>query len=61
MVKWNASSRAAPSTMKSARRTSAITIPIERSRPWRSSGTAKLAKISAKTKMLSIERLRSIR
>ena len=32
-MKWNASRRAAPATMKTARMTSAIRIPIESSRP----------------------------
>ena len=39
-MKWNASSRAAPATMKTPRSTSAITIPIESSGPCRCSGIA---------------------
>jgi hypothetical protein len=56
-VNENASSRAAPRAMKTARRISARVIPIVSARDWCSTGTANAAIIITNTNRLSIERL----
>ena len=61
MIQWKRSSSAAPAKMNTARMTSAPRMPQKSTRCWYARGTAKVAKTSRKTKMLSTESAFSMR